>query len=117
MSGVKRRLTRRTGSGDKCPSATRGRSVPREAIRTRSAYPRAPPRAYPAATHENPWRAPRLSYEAWSVMYLLLDRGGGLRIAQLLQASTLPDDALVAGVNELAERLWVKIEWRGPAAS
>lgn len=66
--------------------------------------------------YDNPWRAPRLSYDAWSLMQLLQHRGGGLRIGPLLQASTLSDDALVAAVNELVERSWVEIVWRGPQA-
>jgi hypothetical protein len=66
--------------------------------------------------YDNPRRAPRLSYDAWSLMQLLQHRGGGMRIRPLLQASTLSDDALVAAVNELVERLWVEIVWRSPEA-
>jgi hypothetical protein len=66
--------------------------------------------------YDNPWRAPRLSYNAWNLMHLLLRCGGGMRIRPLLQASTLTDDALVAAVNELAERGWIEIVWRSPDA-
>ena len=66
--------------------------------------------------YENPWRAPRLSYDAWSLMQLLQRRGGGMRVGPLLQASTLSDDALVAAINELVERGWIDIVWRSPEA-
>jgi hypothetical protein len=66
--------------------------------------------------YDNPWRAPRLSHDAWNLMYLLDQRGGGMRIGPLLQVTTLSHDALAAAVNELAERLWVDIIWRGPEA-
>ena len=66
--------------------------------------------------HDNPWRAPRLSYNAWSLMELLLRRGGGMRMGPLLRASDMSHDNLALAIKELAERWWIEIAWRGPSA-
>jgi hypothetical protein len=65
---------------------------------------------------DNPWRAPRLSPDAMRVMDLLLPRGGGMRVAPLLQAAGIPPDDLAAAINELLERSWIDVVWRGPEA-
>ncbi len=65
---------------------------------------------------DNPWRAPRLSYNAWRLMELLLRRGGGMRMEPLLRASDMSHDNLVLAIRELAERWWVDIVWRAPSA-
>jgi hypothetical protein len=67
--------------------------------------------------NDNPWRAPRLSDDANYIMRLLLRHGGGMRIGHLLKVAVLHDDALAAALNELVERLWVDVVWRGPDAS
>jgi hypothetical protein len=65
---------------------------------------------------DNPWRAPRLSGDAMLLMALLLRNGGGMRIDPLLRITRLPTEDLAAAVNELVERLWVDIAWRGDHA-
>jgi hypothetical protein len=65
---------------------------------------------------DNPWRAPRLSRDAMQVMALLIRSGGGMRIGPLLRITRLPVDDLAAAVNELIERLWVEVVWRGELA-
>ena len=59
---------------------------------------------------------PRPPGHAMHVMALLLRRGGAIRIGPLIAASGLSADDLVAAINALQERLWVKIVWRGPLA-
>jgi hypothetical protein len=66
--------------------------------------------------HDNPWRAPRLSHNAWCLMEILLRGGGGLRMGPLVRACDLSQDNLALAVNELAERWWIEIAWRGPSA-
>ncbi len=61
-------------------------------------------------------RPPPFSPDALRLMDLLMRRGGTMRIGPLLEACGLTSDALVAAVNELAERCWVSIVWRGPDA-
>ena len=65
---------------------------------------------------DNPWRAPRLSYNAWRLMELLLRRGGGMRIGPLLRLSGMSHSNLGLAITELSERLWVDIIWRSHAA-
>jgi hypothetical protein len=59
---------------------------------------------------------PRLSRTAFIVMGLLVDRGGTMRIGPLLAASRLDGATLAGAVNELFDRCWVEIVWRGPDA-
>lgn len=66
--------------------------------------------------HDNPWRAPRLSYNAVRLMDLLARRGGSTRIEPLLRASVIPADHLAEAINELGERGWIDIVRLGPAA-
>ena len=65
---------------------------------------------------DRPWRAPRLSTNAMLLMTLLLRTGGGMRIEPLLRITRLPTDDLAAAVNELGERQWLDIAWRGDHA-
>jgi hypothetical protein len=65
---------------------------------------------------DDPWQAPPFSRDALYVFGLLDRRGGTMRIGPLLQQSRMSCDALVAAVNELAERSWVKVAWRHPRA-
>ena len=46
-------------------------------------------------------------------MGLLARYGGSLRIRPLLQASGLSCDELSAVLNELAQRRWLEVTWRG----
>lgn len=62
---------------------------------------------------DRPWRAPRLSGNAMLLMTLLLRSGGGMRIGPLLRITRLPVDDLAVAVNELGERRWIDIAWRG----
>lgn len=50
------------------------------------------------------------------LMTLLLRSGGGMRIGPLLRITRLPVDDLAVAVNELGERRWVDIAWRGEHA-
>ena len=59
---------------------------------------------------------PPPSRHALHVMGLLTRRSGTMRMRPLLEASGLASDELAAAVNELAERRWVRIVWRGPDA-
>lgn len=63
---------------------------------------------------DDTWRAPPFSHSAFSVFSLVARRGGTMRVAPLLARSRLPPRVLVDAINELAERGWVKIEWRNP---
>jgi hypothetical protein len=65
---------------------------------------------------DDSWQAPPFSRDALYIFSLLDRRGGAMRIHPLLQQSRLPPGDLVAAVNELAERCWVKIAWRHPRA-
>jgi hypothetical protein len=58
--------------------------------------------------------APPFSRYALHVFTCLRRRGGTMRVGPLLSQSRLTPDNLAAAVNELAERCWVKIEWRHP---
>ncbi len=72
--------------------------------------------AYHVAMHDNPWRAPRLSFNAMQLMSLLVRRGGSMRVEPLVRADAIPADHLAQSINELAERGWVDIVWLGPLA-
>ncbi len=58
----------------------------------------------------------RFSSNALHVFGVLARRGGLMRIYPLLRSTGLAPDALAGAVNELAERGWVKTEWRHPRA-
>ena len=63
---------------------------------------------------EEATRSPTLSKSAFGIFACLRRRGGSQRIAPLLQETRLAPDDLATAVNELAERGWVKVEWRTP---
>ena len=62
------------------------------------------------------WRAPRLSGNAMLLMSLLMRTGGGMRVGPLLRITRLPVDDLATAANELIERSWIDIVWRGERA-
>ena len=65
---------------------------------------------------DRPWRAPRLSGNAKLLMSLLMRTGGGMRVGPLLRITRLPVDDLATAANELIERSWIDIVWRGERA-
>jgi hypothetical protein len=67
-------------------------------------------------TNDDDGPIPPPSRHALHVMGLLGRRAGTMRMGPLLEACGLTTDELAAAVNELAERRWVTIVWRGPDA-
>jgi hypothetical protein len=63
-------------------------------------------------------RAPRVSLNAMRLYGRLVEGSGTLRLKPLLETTGLSPEDLVATLNELKERCWIKIAWRhDPAAS
>jgi len=63
---------------------------------------------------DDSWKPTPFSREALHIFGVLARRSGTMRIGPLLQQSRMTPDNLAAAVNELAQRSWVKIEWRNP---
>ena len=57
-------------------------------------------------------RAPRISRNAMNLYRQLIDGSGTVRLKPLLEATDLSPADLVATINELKERCWIKITWR-----
>jgi hypothetical protein len=61
-------------------------------------------------------RPPPPSRNARYLFGFLLRHTGSMRIAPLLRASALAPDDLAAAIDELSERCWLEVTWRGPGA-
>ena len=57
-------------------------------------------------------RAPRISRNAMNLYAQLVAGSGTMRFKPLLETTGLSPDDLVATINELKERCWIKIIWR-----
>ena len=57
-------------------------------------------------------RAPRISRNAMRLYGQLVETSGTMRFKPLLETSGLSDADLVATLNELKDRRWIKITWR-----
>jgi hypothetical protein len=67
-------------------------------------------------THD-PMDSPHASRDARYIFSYLHRRGGTMRLRVMLRHLRMEPAALVAAVNELAERYWITVVWRKEASA